>query len=255
MSNYATYPSLKDRRVLITGGATGIGESLVRHFAGQGSRVAFLDMQDEVARTLCAQIATEGHPEPIYQHCDLTELPTLQTIVADVIATLGGLDALVNNAGNDRRHTIDEVTPEFWDRTMDVNLRHQFFVTQAALSALRDSGHGSIINMSSIAWLIPSTGLPVYVTAKAAIVGLTRTLAHETGKDNIRVNCILPGAIVTEKQRKLVLTPEYSTEILSAQALKRHLIPEEVSRLALFLAADDSSGITGQSHIVDAGWI
>jgi len=255
MSNYATYPSLKDRRVLITGGATGIGESLVRHFAGQGSRVAFLDMQDEAARTLCAQIAAEGHPEPIYQHCDLTELPTLQTIIADVIATLGGLDALVNNAGNDRRHTIDEVTPEFWDRTMDVNLRHQFFVTQAALSALRDSGHGSIINMSSIAWLIPSTGLPVYVTAKAAIVGLTRTMAHETGKDNIRVNCILPGAIVTEKQRQLVLTPEYSAEILSAQALKRHLIPEEVSRLALFLAADDSSAITGQSHIVDAGWI
>jgi NAD(P)-dependent dehydrogenase (short-subunit alcohol dehydrogenase family) len=142
---------------------------------------------------------------------------------------------------------------------MAVNLRHQFFVTQAALPALKQSAAGSqsssIINMSSIAWLIPSIGLPVYITAKAAIVGLTRTLAHEVGKDNVRANCILPGAIVTEKQRKFVLTPEYSAEILANQALKRHLVPDEVVRLALFLAADDSSAITGQSHIVDGGWV
>ena len=138
---------------------------------------------------------------------------------------------------------------------MAVNLRHQFFVTQAAVAALRQSGAGAIINMSSIAWLVPSVGLPVYVTAKAGISGLTRTLARELGKDNIRVNCILPGAIVTEKQRRLVLTPEYSAEIMARQALKRHLVPDEVVRLALFLAADDSSGITGQGYIVDGGWI
>jgi NAD(P)-dependent dehydrogenase (short-subunit alcohol dehydrogenase family) len=138
---------------------------------------------------------------------------------------------------------------------MAVNLRHQFFATQAALPALKQSGVGSIIHMSSIAWLIPSVGLPVYVTAKAGIVGFARTLAHEVGKDNIRVNAILPGAIVTEKQRRLWLTPEYSAEVLANQALKRHLMPDEVVRLALFLAADDSSGITGQSHIVDGGWV
>jgi NAD(P)-dependent dehydrogenase (short-subunit alcohol dehydrogenase family) len=137
---------------------------------------------------------------------------------------------------------------------MAVNLRHQFFVTQAALPALRRSGVGSVINMSSIAWMIPAVGLPVYITAKAGIVGLTRTLAHEAGGDNVRVNCILPGAIVTEKQRKLVLTPEYIAEILANQALKRQLIPDDVARLALFLTADDSSGITGQSYIVDGGW-
>jgi NAD(P)-dependent dehydrogenase (short-subunit alcohol dehydrogenase family) len=166
-----------------------------------------------------------------------------------------GLDVLINNAGNDQRHAVEEVTPELWDRLMAVNLRHQFFATQAALPALRQSGFGSIVNMSSIAWIIPSVGLPVYVAAKAAIVGLTRTLAREVGKDNIRVNAILPGAIVTEKQRRLVLTPEYSAEILASQSLKRHLVPDEVARLALFLAADDSSAITGQSHIVDGGWV
>ena len=254
-SKYASYPSLKDRRILITGGASGIGETLVAQFAAQGARVAFLDIQDLAAASLIAQLAAAGHPRPLYYNCDLTDLHAVRASVAEAIATLGGLDVLVNNAGNDRRHTIEEVTPELWDHLMAVNLRHQFFATQAALPALRQSGSGSIINMSSIAWIIPSVGLPVYVAAKAAIVGLTRTLAHDLGKDNIRVNAILPGAILTEKQRQLVLTPEYTAEILANQALKRQLVPEEIARLALFLAADDSSAITGQSHIADAGWV
>jgi len=252
---YAQYPSLKGRRVLITGGATGIGESFVTRFAEQGAQVAFLDIQDEAAAKLSAQIAAEGHPVPIYRHCDLTDLDAVRNAVARSIDELGGLDILINNAGNDQRHTIEQVTPELWDRLMAVNLRHQFFITQAAIPALKQSGTGSIINMSSIAWIIPSVGLPVYITAKAGITGLTRTLAHELGVHNIRVNCLLPGAIVTEKQRRLVLTPEYSAEILANQALKRHLVPDEVVRLALFLAADDSSAITGQGYIVDGGWV
>jgi len=252
---YATYPSLKGRKVLITGGATGIGESFVSRFAEQGTRVAFLDIQDEPAEKLAAQIAANGYPHPIYLHCDMTDLDAVRAAVAQAIGKLGGLDILINNAANDQRHTIEEVTPELWDRLMSVNLRHQFFVTQAAIPALKQSGSGSIINMSSIGWIIPSVGLPVYVTAKAAIMGLTRTLAHELGVHNIRVNCLLPGAIVTEKQRRLVLTPEYSAEILANQALKRELVPDEVARLALFLAADDSSAITGQGHIVDGGWV
>lgn len=251
---YAIYPSLQGRRILITGGATGIGEALVTGFAGQGARVAFLDILDETGMQLAAHLASSGHPEPIYLHCDVTDLDQTRNAVAGAIKSMGGLDVLVNNAANDQRHSIEEVTPELWDSLMAVNLRHQFFVTQSALPALKQSGAGSVINMSSIAWLIPSVGVPVYVTAKAGIVGLTRTLAHEVGKDNVRVNAILPGAILTEKQRRLWITPEYSAEILANQALKRYLVPVEVVRLALFLAADDSSAITGQSHIVDGGW-
>jgi D-xylose 1-dehydrogenase len=252
---YANYPSLKGRKVLITGGATGIGESFVTRFAEQGAKVAFLDIQDEAAERLATQISANGHPHPIYIRCDVTDLDEVRNAVTKVIKSLGGLDILINNAGNDKRHTIGEVTPELWDRLMAVNLRHQFFVTQAAIPALKQSSAGSIINMSSIAWVIPSVGLPVYVTAKAAIMGLTRTLAHELGVHNIRVNCVLPGAIVTEKQRRLVLTPEYIAEVLANQALKRQLVPDEVARLALLLAADDSSAITGQGHIVDGGWV
>ena len=252
---YAIYPSLQGRRVLITGGATGIGEALVMGFAAQGARVAFLDIQDQAAAQLAERIALNGHPKPVFLHCDMTDLDQIQSSVATAIKSFEGLDVLVNNAGNDQRHTIEEVTPQLWDNLMAVNLRHQFFVTQAALPALKQSDAGSIVNMSSIAWLIPGVGMSVYITAKAGIVGLTRTVAHEVGKDNIRVNAILPGAILTEKQRRLWITPEYSAEILANQAIKRHLVPEEVVRLALFLAADDSSAITGQNHIVDGGWV
>jgi len=254
-SQYAIYPSLQGRKVLVTGGATGIGEAFVTGFAQQGAKVAFFDIQDEAATALSVHIAAAGHPEPLYRHCDMTDIEAVRSSVAHVVDAMHGLDILVNNAGNDLRHSVEEVTPELWDRLMAVNLRHQFFVTQAAVPALKESVSGSIINMSSIAWIIPGVNMPTYITAKAGIIGLTKTLAHELGKDNIRVNAILPGAIVTEKQRKLVLTPEYSAEILANQALKRHLLPDEVVRLGLFLAADDSSAITGQSHIIDGGWV
>jgi D-xylose 1-dehydrogenase len=254
-TQYARYPSLQGRRVLITGGATGIGEAFVTHFAEQGAQVAFFDIQDQAAQHLSARVAAAGYPAPLYRHCDLTDIGTTREAVEQAVNLLGGLDVLVNNAANDQRHTVEEVTPELWDRLMAVNLRHQFFVTQAALPALRKSGAGSILNMSSIAWVIPGVGMPVYIAAKAAISGLTRTLAREVGKDNIRVNCILPGAIVTEKQERLVLTPEFKAEILARQSLKRHILPDEVVRLALFLAADDASAITGQGYVVDGGWV
>ncbi len=254
-SNYARYPSLKDRVVLVTGGATGIGESLVRHFARQGARVAFFDIQDEPGRALAEELASEGCPGPEYVHCDLTDVAALHGVVAKLIAAHGTVDVLVNNAANDQRHKIDEVTPEFWDQSIAVNLKPQFFMIQAVLPAMKAAGRGSIINMSSISWMIPSTGLPLYVAAKAAIVGLTRTLAHELGPAGIRVNAVLPGAIATEKQKRLVYTPEYKAEILGSQALKRDIEPEDVARLVLFLAADDSSAITNQSYVVDGGWV
>lgn len=255
-SQFATYPSLRNRTVLITGGATGIGRSLVSEFARQGSRVAFLDIQDEPARQLVDSLSAEGCSKPFYFQCDLTDLAELERKVDKACDRLGDeIDVLVNNAANDRRHTIEEVTPEFWDNSIATNLRPQFFMVQAVLPAIRAAGHGSIINMSSIAWIIPSTGLPLYVAAKAAIVGLTRTFAHELGPYNIRVNAVLPGAIATERQKQLWYTPEYQAEIIARQALKRPIEPAEVARLVLFLAADDSGAITNQSYIVDAGWV
>jgi len=252
---YALYPSLKDRVVLVTGGATGIGESLVRHFARQGARVAFFDIQDEPAGVLGEALAAEGCRRPEYIRCDLTDVAALQAAVGRVLGGLGTVDVLVNNAANDQRHKTEDVTPEYWERCMAVNLRPQFFMVQAVLPAMKAAGRGSIVNMSSISWMIPSTGLPVYIAAKAAIVGLTRTLAHELGPAGIRVNAVLPGAIATEKQKRLVYTPEYKAEILGRQALKRVIEPDDVARLVLFLASDDSSAITNQSYVIDGGWV
>jgi NAD(P)-dependent dehydrogenase (short-subunit alcohol dehydrogenase family) len=252
---YAQYPSLKDRVVLITGGATGIGESLVTHFARQGSRVAFLDIDDDPAHELVNSLTTQGYPPPTYIHCDLTDIPALNRAVATFLEKFTTIDVLINNAANDQRHSIAEVTPEYWDQSIAINLRPQFFMIQSVLPAMRKAGSGSIINMSSIAWMIPTTGATLYVAAKAAIVGLTRTVAHEAGPDGIRVNAVLPGAIVTERQKRLWYTPEYKSKILSSQAIKRDILPEDVARLVLFLAADDSSAITNQSYIVDGGWV
>jgi D-xylose 1-dehydrogenase len=252
---YATYPSLRDRTVLITGGATGIGASLVEAFAHQSSQVIFLDIQDEAAHTLIASLQPETQHTPAYYRCDLTDPTALQLCINTILAQFPAIDVLINNAANDTRHTTDSVTPELWDQLIAVNLKHQFFLTQAIAPSMKLRQRGSIINMSSIAWMIPGTEFPVYVAAKAAIVGLTRSFAHELGPHNIRVNSILPGAILTERQKQLWFTEAYSANVLSRQALKRHLDPDEVARLALFLAADDSSSITNQTHIIDGGFV
>ena len=254
-SPYAAYPSLRDRTILITGGATGIGASLVEAFAHQASQVIFLDIQDQAAQSLITRLQSQTPHTPTYYRCDLTDTIALQRCIEAILSQFPAIDVLINNAGNDTRHTTESVTPELWDQLIAVNLKHQFFLTQAIAPGMKLRQRGSIINMSSISWMIPTTGLPVYIAAKAAIVGLTRTFAHELGPHNIRVNSILPGAILTERQRQLWFTEAYSAEILSRQALKRHLQPEEVARLALFLASDDSSAITNQTHIIDGGWV
>jgi len=253
-AQYATYPTLRDRVVIVTGGASGIGEAIVHAFAGQGARVFFLDIQDEPAALLIERSRSSRHI-PVYHRCDLTNIDALRQTIADIVRRTGTIDVLVNNAGNDTRHAIQDVTQELWDFTMAVNLRHQFFAAQAVLPAMQARGQGSIINMSSIGWVIPSISQSVYVTAKAAVVGMTRTLAHEVGKYNIRVNAVMPGAILTERQKRLWLTEAYTAEVLQNQALKRMIMPEEVARLVLFLAADDSSAITSQSYVIDAGWV
>src|SRR5215471_5847655 len=252
---YARYPSLEDKVVLITGGASGIGASMVEHFAAQGSRVAFIDKDVLRAAKLVETLPANAIHAPLFLECDLADIGALRSAIRDIEGKLGTVGCLVNNAARDDRHKTSEVTPEYWDERMAVNLRHQFFATQAVVPGMTSAGGGSIINMSSISWIIPSTGLPAYVTAKAGIVGLTRTLSRELGESNIRVNCVLPGAIMTERQRRLWMTPEYLADIMKAQALKRELVPEDVARLVLFLAADDSAMITGQNFIIDGGWV
>ena len=252
---YASYPSLRDKVVLITGGASGIGAAMVEQFAIQGARAAFLDVADGCAKELIGKVEGRCSHIPHFVHCDLTDIPALRAAISGIQKQLGPVRVLVNNAANDDRHRFEDVTPEYWDERMAVNLRHQFFAMQAVAPGMAAAGGGSIINMSSISWIIPSTGLPAYITAKAGIVGLTRTMARELGGGNIRVNCVLPGAILTERQRRLWMTPDYLAEIMSSQSLKRELSPDDVARLVLFLASDDSAVITGQSHIIDGGWV
>jgi NAD(P)-dependent dehydrogenase (short-subunit alcohol dehydrogenase family) len=251
----AIYPSLAGRVVVVTGGASGIGEAIVEAFVAQRAQVVFLDIQDEAAERLIERMRALGGETPLYRRCDLTDIGHVRQTMDEILAIYPEVNVLVNNAGNDTRHTVEEVTPESWDQLMAVNLKHQFFMAQALIPAMRMAGGGSIVNMSSISWVIPSTGVPIYVMAKAAIVGMTRTLAHTVGKDNIRVNSVMPGAILTERQKRLWLTEEYTAEVLSRQALKRMILPEEVARLVLFLASDDSSAITNQSYVIDGGWV
>jgi NAD(P)-dependent dehydrogenase (short-subunit alcohol dehydrogenase family) len=252
---FATYPSLRERVVVITGGGTGIGAAMVQQFARQGASVAFLDRDVEASQDL-VRATSAGVPHiPRFFACDLTDIAALRSALAQIGAELGTITVLVNNAASDDRHTTSEVTPEYWDERLAVNLRHHFFAIQAVTAGMTAAGSGSIVNISSIGWLIPSTSQAAYVTAKAGIVGLTRTLAHELGPVNIRVNCVLPGAIMTERQRRLWVTPEYAARIRAAQALKRELLPDDVARLVLFLAADDGCAMTSQSYIIDGGWV
>ena len=228
---------------------------MVEHFARQGARVALLDINIDVAQPLIASLAGDVEHAPLAVACDLTDIAALQAALADIARRLGPILVLVNNAANDDRHQTSEITPEYWDERMAVNLRHQFFAIQAVIAGMKAAGGGSIVNFSSIGWIIPTLNQAAYVTAKAGIVGLTRTLAHELGEANIRVNCVLPGAIITERQKRLWLTPEYTAAIRNAQSLKRDLVPADVARLVLFLAADDSSAMTGQNYIIDGGWV
>jgi NAD(P)-dependent dehydrogenase (short-subunit alcohol dehydrogenase family) len=252
---FATYPSLRDRVVLVTGGGSGIGAAIVEQFALQGSRVAFIDLAVDSSKELAAKLATRCSHPPRFVPCDLTDIAALREATAEVTSQFGPPRVLVNNAGSDDRHRFEDITAEYWDQRMNVNLRHQFFAAQAVAPGMKTAGGGSIINMSSIAWMIPSPDLSAYIAAKSAIIGMTRSLAHHLGADNIRVNCVLPGLIVTDRQRRLWMSPAYEAEVLERQCLKRLLLPDDVARLLLFLAGDDSSAITNQNHIIDGGWI
>jgi NAD(P)-dependent dehydrogenase (short-subunit alcohol dehydrogenase family) len=245
---FTRYASLEGKVVVVTGGASGIGATLVEAFAAQGSRVHFLDIQEEAGTALAA-----AHPEATFHACDLGDIAALRAVVKAIEAADGAVDVLVNNAGNDERHAMADVEPEGWRRSLSLNLDHQFFASQAVAPGMQARGSGSIILTSSTSWMKGRPGMVGYTTAKAAIVGLTRTLARELGGDGVRVNCLTPGAILTERQAALWRTPELERDLWQAQALKRWLTPEDVARMALFLASDDSSGCTGAQFLVDAG--
>jgi NAD(P)-dependent dehydrogenase (short-subunit alcohol dehydrogenase family) len=251
--NRAVYPSLIGRKVLITGGASGIGAALVEAFACQGCTTAFVDKDAGTAEALVAHISAETGFVPSFQHCDLTDLDALDRSFKSVVAGLGGLDVLINNAANDDRHSIESVTPAYWDERMAVNLRHLFFAAQAAIPAMRARGGGAILNLGSISWHLGLSDLVLYQTAKAAIEGMTSSLARELGGDRIRVNAIIPGNVQTPRQMKWY-TPEGEAEIVAAQCLKGRVQPRDVAAMALFLASDDAHMCTGHSYWVDAGW-
>ena len=250
---FAIYPSLRDRVVFITGGASGIGAEHVTQFAAQGSKVAFVDISDDAARDLIRKIEAAGHAPPFYQHCDLKDIEALRAAIAEVGRRFGPITVLVNNAANDQRHNFEDVTVEYWDERLATNLRHQFFAIQAVAPMMRAAGGGSIVNFGSVSWHAAQGGMPAYTTAKAAVEGLTRGMARDLGPDKIRVNTVIPGWIMTERQITLWLTPDAEQNLMQIQCLKEKLVPADVTRMVLWLASDDSKMCTAQLWVVDAG--
>lgn len=248
----AQYPSLRGKRVLITGGGSGIGAGFVEGFVRQQCDVTFFDIAEEDSKALIESLSGVQQP-PTFEHCDLTDIKALQAAIGRLIEANGPFDILINNAANDDRHTIGEVTEEYWENRFNTNLKHLFFCAQAVIPGMREKGGGVIVNLGSISWHLALEGLTLYQTAKAAIEGLNRSLARELGPDNIRSVCIVPGNVRTPRQLKWY-TPEGEAEIVAAQCLKGRLVPDDIAALALFLASDDARLITGHEFFVDAGW-
>ena len=253
MSSFATYPSLVDRAVLISGGATGIGAAFVTHFAQQGARVAFLDIDENGAAALRAALPETRHA-PMFLRCDVTDVEALRTSIAEASSHIGKISILINNAANDRRHRLQDTTPEEFEQSIAVNLRHQYFATQAVVPGMRELGGGSVICLGSTGWMIKNAGYPMYAMAKSAVHGLVNGLARELGKDRIRINALVPGWVITDKQRELWLDEAGEREIQQKQCMPGYLSANDLARAALFLGADDSLMCTGHDFIVDGGW-
>ena len=255
MKQLAKYGSLQGKRVFITGGGSGIGESLVAEFAAQGALVAFVDIAVEASEALCRRLAEAGLTAPLFRHCDITDIPSLQAVMAELADKLGDFDILVNNAANDQRHQAQDVTLEYWNERIAINQRPMFFTCQAVFEGMKRQGGGSIINVSSISWHMKSGGYPVYATTKAAVVGLTRGLARDFGAHNIRVNTVTPGWVMTQRQIDLWVDDAAEVEIKKSQCLPNKLMPQDIAAMVLFLASDDGAMCSSQEFIVDAGWV
>ena len=248
------YSDLAEKTVFITGGAAGIGAAFTYAFAVQGARVGFIDTMEEASRSLIQQIRGETGKAPWFVSCDVRDIASLQGAIEKIRIDLGDIGVLINNAGNDDRHSVDEVVLSYWDERISVNLRHMFFAAQAVLPQMKRLGGGAIINLGSIAWRLKPANLPVYNTSKAAVLGLTRALARDFGSFGVRVNTLSPGATWTERQIKLWYTPDVEKEIMDGQCLKTRVLPEDIANMALFLASEAAAKCTAQEFIVDAGW-
>lgn len=254
MPEFASYPSLAGRTAFVSGGATGLGAEFVSQLAAQGAAVAFVDIDETAGAALAAAVAGRGDPEPYFQRVDVRDVAAMQAAVLRASDRLGPPTVLVNNAANDTRRSVADIDVDAWDDGIAVNLRHHFFTAQAVWPLMKAAGGGSIINLGSISAHIDLVDLPVYITAKAGIEGLTRTLARELGPDGIRVNCIVPGWIMTPRQRESWVGEAEHEKIMAAQCIPELLYPADVARLLLWLAADDSRLATAQTWVVDGGW-
>ena len=247
MPSFASYPSLKDRSVFISGGGSGIGASIVEHFAAQGSKVGFVDVDEPASMALAEKTGA------LFIKCDIRDVKAYQAAIGEVAARHGPITALVNNAARDDRHELEDVTPEFWDERIAVNLRHAFFAIQAVAPGMKRAGGGAIVNFSSVSYHTMTPNLSVYQAAKAATIGMTRGLARDLGMHKIRLNAITPGWIMTQRQIDLWLTPEAEADLMKAQVLKEKVYPADIARMVLFLASDDSRLISAQNFVVDGG--
>ncbi|PWW34513.1 NAD(P)-dependent dehydrogenase (short-subunit alcohol dehydrogenase family) [Idiomarina loihiensis] len=250
------YPSLRGRTVFITGGGSGIGAALVEAFVAQGSQVAFVDILEDESKALVEKVnENSSSGKAHFYPCNLVDIEHLRQVVEQVKSELGAIGVLINNAASDTRHDFRDVTPEYWDERMHINLRPQFFAAQAVYSQMKELGGGSIINFGSMSWHESQGNMPGYTSAKSAVLGLTRGLARDMGEDNIRVNTLTPGWVMTERQLSLWVTEETKKDIAKNQCINAPLMPESIAAMALFLASDDSSMCTAQDFIVDAGWV
>lgn len=250
----AIYPDLRKRSVFISGGATGIGRSLVEAFARQGARTGFVDIAAEAGQALADTLRGEGC-DVLFRSCDITDTRGYQDIIRSVASAHGPITALINNAANDQRHSLDTLTPEDFDALVAVNLKHFTFAIQTVLPMMRATNGGSIVNVGSICWMIADRGFPVYTANKAAVHGLTRGLGRELGADRIRINTLAPGWVMTDKQKQLWLDDAGREKIRLNQMLPGDLLPQHIAQMALFLASDASAMCTAQSFVVDGGWV
>jgi NAD(P)-dependent dehydrogenase (short-subunit alcohol dehydrogenase family) len=250
----AIYPSLKGRTVVVTGGGSGIGESIVTHFAAQGAKVGFLDINEKASNALATRLARKRQ-KVHFEAVDLTDIEALRQGIRNIRKVFGPVTILINNAAHDERHKMEDVTPEYFDDRIRVNLRHQFFTIQEIVPDMKKAGGGTIVNMTSTSWMNGSRGMPVYVAAKSATYGLVRGLARDLGPFNIRINAFAPGWIMTERQKKLWVTPQAIERLMQDQCLQRTLTPDDMARAVLFLASDESSAATNQNFVFDGGWL
>jgi len=249
------YFDLEKKRVFITGGGSGIGASIVEHFCDQNSEVYFIDINEEASNKLVSECKNKKLAIPNFIKCDLLNIKELQSVISKIISEKGPIEILINNAANDERHKIENVTEEFWNERMNINLRHYFFTVQSVREAMIKNKSGVIVNIGSASWMIGQGGMAAYTAAKSGVVGLTRSFARDLGEYNIRVNSVVPGWTITERQLEKWLTPESEADMMKKQCIKKRLMPSDISKAVLFFSSDQSSGCTNQSYVVDNGWL